>query len=102
MTPDEPGEHADEGGVGVRQLDPIELEPELGRTLLRLDVEVPPDLEVVGDEADRRDEHLADAVGGERIQVLENVRAEPRLARRRLALERERPFLDVGLRRDEA
>ena len=101
VTPDEPGEHADEGRVGVRQLDPVELEPELGRALLRLDVEVPSDLEVVGDEADRRDEHLADAVRGERIQVLEDVRPEPGLARRRLALERERPLLDARLLGDE-
>ena len=77
-------------------------EAELRRALLRLDVEVPPDLEVVGDEADRRDEHVADAVGGERVQVVEDVRAEPGLARRRLALERERPVLHARLLGDEA
>ena len=36
--------------------------PELGRALLRLDVDVPADLEMVGDEADRADEHVVDAV----------------------------------------
>ena len=40
-APDEPREHANEGGIGVRQLDPVEREPELRRALLRLDVEVP-------------------------------------------------------------
>ena len=98
---DKPGEHADERRVGVRERDPIELEAELGRPLLRLDVEVPLDLEVVGDEADRHHEHLANAVCSERVEMVEDVRAEPRLAGRRLALERERPVLDPRLVGDE-
>src|SRR5688572_22039563 len=75
FSPDEPGEHADERRRGIRQLDPVELEAELRRALLGLDVDVPPDLEVVGDEADGCDEHLADTVRGERVEVLEDVRA---------------------------
>src|SRR5207344_566305 len=73
-----------------------------GSTLLRLDVEVPEDLEVVRDEADRGDEHALDAVGTEPVELLEHVRAEPRLAGRARALEREGPALEARALRDEA
>ena len=54
------GEDGDEGGIGVRHLDPLEPHARArARLLLRLGVEVPADLEVVGDEADRADEHVA-------------------------------------------
>ena len=50
---------------------------------------------MVGDEPDRTDEDLGDTRRGERVEVVEDVRAEPRLARWRLALERERPVADA-------
>src|SRR5437660_12384807 len=52
----EPGQRADERGIVVQRLDPLELEPEPGRALAGLDVQVPPDLEMVGDEPDGRDQ----------------------------------------------
>ena len=39
-------------------------------------------------------EHVGDALPGERLEVVEDVRPEPRLARLRLALEGERPLAD--------
>ena len=65
--------------------------PELVGLLLRLGVEVPADLEVVGDEADRADQHVVDAPRVERLEVVEDVGPEPRLAGRRLGLEAEGP-----------
>ena len=56
---------------------------------------------MVCDEADRTDEHVLDAACVEVVEVVEDVRAEPGLPRRRLALERERPVLDPGLLDDE-
>ena len=50
---------------------------------LRLDVEVPEDLEMVGDEPDRADEDALHATGMESVELVEDVRAEPRLAGRR-------------------
>src|SRR5437667_5340134 len=72
------------------------------RALAGLDVDVPEDLEVVGDEADRRDEDAALAPGRERVELLEQIRPEPGLAGRARALERERPALEPGALRDEA
>ena len=88
-----PASVADERGVGVRHLDPVDAHPELRGALLRLDVDVPADLQMVGDEADRADEHVVDALCMQRGEVVEDVGPEPRLAGRRLALERERPSL---------
>ena len=85
-------------GISIR----VEHDPELRRLLGGLDVEVPADLEVVGDEADRADDDVADAGRRELVQVLEDVRAEPRLAGRRLALEGERPLVDARALGDEA
>ena len=47
------------------------------------------------------DEHVADAARGEPLEVLEDVRPEPWLAGRRLALEGERPLVDAGPLGDE-
>src|ERR687895_2015011 len=87
-------ERSDEGWIVVERLDPVELEPELGGTLSRLDIEVPEDLEVVGDEPDRTDEHALDAARVQRVELLHDVRPEPRLPGRARALERERPALE--------
>ena len=65
-TTDDACERRDEGRLVIGHLDPRQLEPELLRELLRLDVDIPADLEMVGDEADRADEHLAHAL---RMQV---------------------------------
>ena len=63
--------------------------------LLRgLVVEIPADLEMVGDEADRADQHVANPAAVQFPQVIEDVRPEPRLAGLGLALERERPCLE--------
>jgi len=69
------------------------LHSQLARFLLRLDVEVPADLEVVRDEADRADEDVADPALVQVGQVVEDVRSEPRLAGRGLALEGEAPVV---------
>ncbi len=75
--------------------------PELRRLLLRLDVEVPADLEVVGHEPDRADEDAVDALPVQRLEMVEDVRPEPRLARRRLALEGEAPLRQARRLGDE-
>src|SRR5438094_7715867 len=82
---------AHEVRVGIRHLDPRQVHSEPARPLLRLDVDVPADLEVVGHEADRTDEHVVDSQRVQRVDMVEDVGAEPRLAGRRLALVRERP-----------
>src|SRR6266540_4111236 len=101
FLPDELGERAHEVGIRVRHLDPPQRHSELARAILRLDVDVPANLEVVGDEADRADEHVAHAASVQLAEVVEDVGAEPRLARRRLALVRERPLAHVRGLRDE-
>ena len=83
---DQACEHADERRVGVRKLDQ-RAGSQLARALAGLDVEVPADLEVIGDEADGAEEDVAHVGGGELVQVHEDVGAEPRLPGRRLALE---------------
>ncbi len=90
--PDDPRKDGDEGGVVVRHLGPLEPQAELLGLLARLGVEVPADLEVVGDEADRRDEDVGRALRVERLEVVEDVGAEPGLAGRGLGLEAEAPF----------
>src|ERR671934_1749453 len=99
--PYQPGEYVDEAWVRIRHLDPRELDPELLCLLGRLVVEVPPDLEVVGDKADRAHEHLAHPASVQVLEMVEDVRAEPRLACGRLALERERPVVESGSLGDE-
>src|SRR6266545_8129269 len=101
FLPDELGERAHEVGIRVRHLDPPQRHSELARAILRLDVDVPANLEVVGDEADRADEHVAHAASVQLAEVVEDVGAEPRVARRRLALVRERPLAHVRGLRDE-
>ena len=59
------------GGIGVQRLDAVELEAQLGGLLAGLDVDIPEDLEVVADEADRRDQDLADAL---RVRVSSSTR----------------------------
>ena len=58
-------------------------------------VAVPADLEVVRDEADRAHERVRDSFRVQVLEVREDVRPEPRLARVGLALEGERPGADL-------
>ena len=51
---------------------------------------------MVGDEADRADEHALDATRRQAVELVEDVGAEPGLAGRALALERERPAVEPG------
>src|SRR3954468_7619232 len=99
---DERGEHADEFAIGVGHLDPLQRHSELARALLRLDVDVPADLEMVRDEADGADEHLTHSTRAKVGQVVEDVRPEPRLSRRRLALVAERPVAHFRALGDQA
>src|SRR5438094_374728 len=99
---DELRERADEGWIVVERLDAIELEAELGGPLARLDVEVPQDLEVIRDEADGADEHAPDPVRREPVELLQDVRSEPRFSGRTGALESERPVREPGALGDEA
>jgi hypothetical protein len=99
---DERGECADEAGIVVQRFDAIELEVELGGFLAALDVDVPQDLEVVGDEADGRDENLLCAVVVQALELLEEVGPEPGLPGGAGALEGERPPVDLGSVCDEA
>ena len=64
-------------------------------------VEVPADLEVVGHEADRAHEDVGHAPRAELLEVVEDVRGQPRLTRLRLALELEGPLGETGPPRDE-
>src|SRR4029453_18720562 len=93
-------EQVDERGVGVRHLDPVELQPELACPTCRLDVEVPADLEMVRDETDWADEHAPHALCLELLEVVHDVGAEPGLTGRRSALEREGPVADACCVRD--
>src|SRR3954447_14352946 len=95
-------EAGDEGGLGVRHLDPGDAHPELGGLLLRLDVEVPADLEVIRDEADGTDEDVLDPQAAERGEMVEDVGPEPGLAGRRGALVGERPVAEARALGDEA
>ena len=61
---------------------PRERQPQLGRGLAGLVVEIPQHLEVVGDESGRATTTALDAVGGQRAQVVVDVRLEPRHLRR--------------------
>src|SRR5256885_12156875 len=65
----------------VHRLRPVEPDPaRLGRRA-RLDVEVVEHLDVIADEADGHDDHVALAVAGEAPDHLADVRLEPRLTR---------------------
>ena len=72
------------------------------RLLGGLVIQVPTDLEVVGDEADGTDEHLAHTPLVQVVEVIQDVRPQPGLARRRLALEREGPAREGGALRDQS
>src|SRR3954447_8327931 len=96
-------EGADEGWIVVERFDPVQLEPELRSALPCFHVQVPEDLQMVGNESDGRDEHLANALAVEAVELVENVRPEPRLAGRARALEGERPAVaKAGACGDEA
>ena len=97
-----PASSADEVGVGVRHLGPLQAHAELSRALGRLDVEVPTDLEMVGDEPDRTDDDVVDAPAAEVVEVSEDVGPEPGLSGRRLALKGERPVVDPAHIRHES
>jgi nucleoside-diphosphate-sugar epimerase len=56
---------------------------------------------MVGDEADRRDEHLPNAVLAQPLEFFEHVGAQPRLAGGARALKGERPPLDAGALGDD-
>ena len=83
-----------EGWVVVRHPDPLEAQAELSRLVARLDVEIPADLQVVGDEADRTEEHVGDAARVQVGEVVEDIGPEPGLAGRRLGLVAETPFAE--------
>src|SRR4029450_11926245 len=92
----QPGQDGDKTRVGVRHLDAAQLETELARLLDGLVIQVPADLEVVGDEPDRADEHLPCPPRAQVLELVEDVRAEPGLACRRLALKGECPLGELG------
>ena len=100
--PDEPGEHAHERGIGVRHLDPAQPEPELAapapRRLVSMSQRISRWSETKPTGQRRTSLHPAP---GQLVEMVEDVRAEPRLARRGVALERERPVVDARLLRDE-
>ena len=79
---DDARQRANEPRIRIRHLDPLEPHSELGRPFRGLVVEVPSDLEVIGDEAHRTDENVVDAACVELFQMLEDVWPEPRLSRR--------------------
>ena len=95
-------ERVDEHRIVVQRLDPVELDAELVSLLPRHHVEIPQDLEVIRDEADRREEHLPNAARVELLEVQADIRAEPGLTGRALALECERPAAQPGAGGDEA
>src|SRR5580765_7829559 len=99
---DERRERPHEFAICVRHLDPCQRHSELVRALLRLDVDVPADLEMIRHEADRTHENVADPARVQVRQVVEDVGAQPRLAGRRLALVAERPVSDPDALRHEA
>ena len=65
-----------------------------GTSLRGLVVEIPADLEMVGDEADGTDQHLANPATVQLPEMVEDVGPEPRLAGLGLALKGERPCLE--------
>src|SRR4029453_10477711 len=82
--------------IVVERRDPVELEPELSGALARLDIEVPEDLEVIGDEADRTHQHAPDTVLRQPAELLQDVGPEPRLAGGTGALESKGTVGDAG------
>ena len=60
LSPDDSGQRLDEVGLGIAASRSARTEAELGRPVARLEVDVPPDLEMVGDEPDGADEHARD------------------------------------------
>src|SRR6202022_3653474 len=82
--------------IGIQHWRAPQLDPERIGPLFGLDVDVVEDLEVVGDEPDRRNQDCAVALGGEPLDRLDQARAKPRLPRVALALVREAPLLDAG------
>jgi hypothetical protein len=77
---DAPCQRADHGGVVVDAGGSVERQPSLGGPSGGFDVEVVQHLEVIGDEADGRDDDAVDGVVvTELIEHLEHVGSEPRL-----------------------
>src|SRR4029077_1520448 len=76
-------ERLHETRVVVRHLDAVELHAQLARLVLRLVVDVPPDLQMIRHEPDRTDEDVVDAAAVQRLEVVEDVRPQPGLARGR-------------------
>jgi hypothetical protein len=74
-------QRVDERRVRVHGARAREAEAERGGRPPRLDVEVVEHLDVVADEADRRDDDLARAVRRERAERVVHVGLEPRIAR---------------------
>ena len=99
---DELADHPHEGRVGPRRPGAHEAEAERGGALAGLGIEVVDDLHVVGHEADGRHDHVGDPLGPEGVEVIEDVRLEPRLLRRAApALVDERPGLVRHRRRHQ-
>ena len=102
--------HASEGTASTRRTSPARTSTNAGSSfgisILRkprpsssacsdgLVVEIPADLEMVGDEAHRTDQHVANPPAVQLPEVVEDVGPEPRLAGLGLALEGERPCLE--------
>ena len=90
-------------GSSFKRRRPLEPHPEPGGGRGSAVVDVEEDLDVVGDEADRDRDHVADATRRERCEVLAEVGTGPRLRRSPGGLVRPRPAIvrKAGLRRDE-
>src|SRR5207237_4359554 len=79
-------------GVGVEHRRAPQLDPQRLGSLLRLDVDVIEDLEVVGDEADRGDQNGAMPLRRQLLEGVDQVRPEPPLTGVALTLIREAPL----------
>src|SRR5579862_8770314 len=77
------------------------MHPQLSRLLLCLDVDVPADLQMVRDETHGADEDALDALPVQRLEMVEDVRPEPRLTGGRLALEGKAPLTEARRLGDE-
>ena len=70
--------HGDEDRVGPDRGHANHLHPEVGCSVLRLDVEIEEHFEMVGDEPDRDHDDVFRAGGMQAIQLVENIGIEPR------------------------
>src|SRR6267378_6416688 len=83
-------------GISIEHRGAAQLDPERIGSLFGLDVDVVEDLEMVGDEADRGNQDRTMTQGGELLDGVDQVGAEPWLSRMTLTLVREAPLLDAG------